>query len=529
MKLGTLIMGLSCDDVAFAAGESVNVEVVPSFDGPGGNFDMEGVLPVRIENLGSRDLGQVSHDPSEIVVVYVGESLTQATRRPSRGVVAVALKDGFGALERRFSRIPAMCAETGALSARLFDAFKNSMSVGRFAQHASEILGNPLIISNTDCRVLAYAGSFPEDLPEVIQSLIRGYVSPEANDQLNEDGVLQGLRMTHRAALSHNARTGSKWAVSIVYYKSIEMGRLDVLEEKRPITAVDIELIDFASYLVGILIAQSGEAGERAGTGSSVLSDMLGNRMATEEAMRAQLATTSAPLDETYVVAQCVGDESLTAADYRAFMPSLVSCIPARCIWTMTGDAFVILIPIGNGEHAAGYSDYNRASHFLLENTRLSECLDHNGMRLFVSEPFSQLMLLPIRFTQARGLVDAVDALDGKSAILLFWQYRFRVMANSVSSFDQVDMMFDKRVVAMYRYDRAHGTSYFDTAVVSVLYPGAPGVSADVLCVHRNTYFYRIGKIRELFDLDLKLGEDRLAISFTEHVMKGMSGLSDLY
>ena len=62
-------------------------------------------------------------------------------------------------------------------------------------------------------------------------------------------------------------------------------------------------------------------------------------------------------------------------------------------------------------------------------------------------------------------------------------------------------MMLDKRVVAMYRYDRAHGTSDFDTAVVSVLYPGAPGVSADVLCVRRNTYFYRIGKIRELFDL----------------------------
>ena len=139
-------------------------------------------------------------------------------------------------------------------------------------------------------------------------------------------------------------------------------------------------------------IAQSGEAGERAGTGSSVLSDMLGNRTATE-GDAAQLATTSAPLDETYVVAQCV------ATSYRRRSSGVYAEFGVLHTGAMhlddDGRCVRNSIPIGNGEHAAGYSDYNRASHFLLENTRLSECLDHNGMRLFVSEPFSSSCFCP--------------------------------------------------------------------------------------------------------------------------------------
>lgn len=528
MKLGTLIAELACDDVMLAVGENANVEVFPVMGRAQKGYGLDGVTLVRIERLGGRNLNEVPHESGEVVIVHVGPEFTAACGQPPRGVVAVALKDGFEVLERRFSLMPVLCAETSARSSALFDAFKNSMSVKRFAQHVSRILGNPVIISNTDRRVLAHAGSFPDALTDVAQSLLRGYVSPVATNQLNEDGILQGLRLSHRASLSRNARTGAKWAASIVYYKSIELGRLDVLQETRVISAADIELIDYASCLIGMLIAQSGEAGERAGTGSSVLADMLSQRLGTEESMRAQLASTSAPIDETYVLAQCVGDEALSASDYRAFIPGLVSCISTRCIWTMSGNAFVILIPIGHGGHAVGCGDYAHAARFFMENSRLVEHLSHNGMRLFVSEPFDRLMLMQSRFTQTRGLVSASETLDADEPILFFWKYRFRVMANSAHSAHDIDMMLDKRVLAMYRYDRAHGTSYFDTAVVSVLNPGAPGVAAGVLCVHRNTYFYRIGKIRELFDLDLKVGEDRLAISFTEHVMKGMAGLPGL-
>ena len=91
-------------------------------------------------------------------------------------------------------------------------------------------------------------------------------------------------------------------------------------------------------------------------------------------------------------------------------------------------------------------------------------------------------------------------------------------------SFAQVDMMLDKRVVAMSLYDRDHDTAYLETACRTVEFPGSPSEAAKALNVHRNTYFYRVNKINELFYLDLKRGEDRLAVAFSTHVLEGLGG-----
>ena len=93
-------------------------------------------------------------------------------------------------------------------------------------------------------------------------------------------------------------------------------------------------------------------------------------------------------------------------------------------------------------------------------------------------------------------------------------------------------MLLDKRVVAMARYDREHGSSYLETAVMSVRFPGSPAEAAEALSVHRNTYFYRVNKIGELFELDLKDGDDRLALAFTARILEalddGLPGQSGL-
>ena len=73
----------------------------------------------------------------------------------------------------------------------------------------------------------------------------------------------------------------------------------------------------------------------------------------------------------------------------------------------------------------------------------------------------------------------------------------------------------------MSLYDRDHGTSYLDTACQTVENPGSPAEAARALNVHRNTYFYRVNKINEQFFIDLRNGEDRLAVAFFMRYMGG--------
>ena len=56
---------------------------------------------------------------------------------------------------------------------------------------------------------------------------------------------------------------------------------------------------------------------------------------------------------------------------------------------------------------------------------------------------------------------------------------------------------------AVYQYDEEHGTEYFKTLYHYVKSGRSPQTTADELFIHKNTVTYRVGKAKELFDIDL--------------------------
>ena len=169
-----------------------------------------------------------------------------------------------------------------------------------------------------------------------------------------------------------------------------------------------------------------------------------------------------------------------------------------------------------------GWDCYERAEHILKQRKDFVVTLERNGLMAYVSEPFEELELASERYRQVSDLMAA--NVDQEGRIVCFWHHRYAVLTSLGRTFGQVDMMLDKRVVAMDLYDREHGTAYLETARRTVEFPGSPAEAAKALNVHRNTYFYRVNKIAELFFLDLKCGDDRLAVAFSTHVLASMGG-----
>ncbi len=457
-----------------------------------------------------------------ILLVHVpvrdGASLDDL-KKPPAGVLFVASERSYEEFLDAFRRLPQACALLSLRRNRLHAAFLHSYDIRQFAEKAQPIIGNPLIITNSDHRLLATAGSIPKDREDVREVIEHGYVSDSVKSDLEADGVIRDVRLRRHAVLSTNPRFEQRWVHSIVYVHHMEMGRFDVLESDCAITPVDLELIDYAGSLVGVMIERLGVAGERVGSGSSVLHDLINKSFVSEETMHSQMSLTRLPLGETYVMIAVVGQQG-AGADYYTRAGRLVADTMRLCLWTVEGNILAILAPIGKNA-TAGYDDYSRARKALFTNRRLRHALQNNDMFAYVSEPFKELGMAAGRFLQCVELLDAVGE-ERTCRIRLFWEERFFVLACSAKTFDQMDALIDKRVVAMLLYDRDHGTQYLDTAVMSVSHPGSPAEAADALNVHRNTYFYRVNKVREMFFLDLKDGDDRLAVAFTTRVMEGL-------
>lgn len=520
MKLRTVINELACTASRAMRPElmDANVLLTPEY---GGSAPQD-MLLVRLCRLEDYAAGTVSAGEDQVLLVHTGAQLPDGLSL-CRDAVAIAHASDYEDLRAQFLDLPSRVAVLELLRERMFDAFLGSYDLVQFARRASRVLGNPVIVTNADQRLLATAGDFPEDAPDVQEVLAQGYVSENVNQEMQADGVIEDVRRARHSVLSGHPRYGRHWVTSIIYYHHLEMGRFDVMEKDRHITGLDLELIDYAGSLAAIMIDRLGAAGERAGEGSSILADLISGSFVNEKTMRAQLLLTHLPMGVSYVMVALRGQHGADRA-YYARVGALVARAIRGCLWSAREDLLAVLVPVGKGD-AVGYDDYARAARRLTGNTAYTSMLENNGLRAFVSEPFTELTLAAGRFAQCQALVEAAASGAGELAggrIVCFWEHRFQTLAATAGSLDQLEMMLDKRVVAMADYDREHGTAYLETAIMSVRYPGSPAEAAAALSVHRNTYFYRMNKVRELFYLDLKDGDDRLALSFSAQVMRGM-------
>ncbi len=481
----------------------------------------DGVAPSIPEMIRLVNKGPASDDGAFLGVTleHVGKALPETLPRVPERHVLIASELSWDELCESFSKLPKLHVYLDLQRKRLFSAFQTSYDIQRFADKAYEILGNPLMIINSDRRLLASAGSFPENRADVLEEINQGYVSEEVNAELEAAGILDDVRHAGHSIISENERFGQRWVTSVITYHHMEMGRLDMLELDRMVSDTDLELVDFAGSLAGIMIDKLGLAGKRAGSGSSVLDDILSNSLANEKTMRAQLALSSMPLDDTYALVQLVGERDLARAHIQ-LIASRVTHAFRNSLWTIRDNRLVVLIALGQ-RSTKGWDAYGRAERVLGKRKEFVNTLERNGLRAYVSEPFEQLGLAPARYQQVVSLVSSGIS---DQPITFFWRHRYEVLTSLAQTFGEVDMMLDKRVVAMSLYDKEHGTAYLETACRTVEFPGSPAEAAKALNVHRNTYFYRVNKISELFFIDLRCGEDRLAVAFSTRVLDGMGG-----
>jgi hypothetical protein len=516
MRLRTILNELPITSSYIHDDELLEWDLIVS---PEWNVGSKGVVCLgSMADFQSNDVPQTGDG---IMLVYVQGELDEQYHKPPRNVVFVTGEASPSDFQEAFMRLVLKSGELAVRREALFRCYLDSYDLRQFARRASEVIGNPVVISNTDHKVLATAGEIPSDRPDIAATVENGYVSQSVEDHLAESGILSSVRSSRHSIITTNVADNLRCVTSIIYHHRLEMGRFDAFEVTHEVTGVDLELIDFATSLAGLMIDRLGVAGKRVDMGSSVLADVLSGKFEDKGAVREHLRIADVPLDCNYVLLRVVGQPG-AGHDYYARVGQLVGDALSGSVWTIFGSAVVVLVSLGEAA-GQGFGDYETCERRILRDRSFMASLEHNDMRAFVSEPFSDVMLVRPRLKQCI-LLDEADALERgeRQRVVFFWERRFQMVASVFKGLGYSDMLLDKRVVAMARYDRAHGSAYLETAVMSVRFPGSPAEAAEALNVHRNTYFYRVNKISELFQLDLKDGDDRLAVSFTARVLDAL-------
>jgi len=158
----------------------------------------------------------------------------------------------------------------------------------------------------------------------------------------------------------------------------------------------------------------------------------------------------------------------------------------------------------------------------------ISQLLASGTARVGVSSIFMNPMHIPSYSEEAWRAIAVGRKLDPERIIYPFADYRL---------LDLIDSVADKNTLYSYRYpplmhvidlDIKKNTSLAWTLYVYLKDPGHPDAVAERLFVHKNTLYYRLGKIREIMGCDFKDAETVTNIMMAFNVLRIQGRFNDL-
>jgi DNA-binding PucR family transcriptional regulator len=98
--------------------------------------------------------------------------------------------------------------------------------------------------------------------------------------------------------------------------------------------------------------------------------------------------------------------------------------------------------------------------------------------------------------------------------------YTLLHMADLLRASHDLEDFVHPYILDIYRYDRENETDYLPTLKEYLTNINNPGQCAANLHIHKNTLYYRINKISDVFGLDLSNGELRMRLQLSLELLK---------
>lgn len=251
----------------------------------------------------------------------------------------------------------------------------------------------------------------------------------------------------------------------------------------------------FLDALTMLMLPRHGREGA---SRSSYLKDLLENGT-SPEARALALRSLSGGLPGAYAVMATPIDST---ASQQSFAFMAISKIPMRHRWTVSTIYQDCIVTLFGRLRQEGFSPQEQKI-FRQVATFLAQTHVSSG----ISNLFSDLTEVNSRFQQAHMASLATNDL------CVFFQDIFPApIFESVCAQVNVKMFLHPALERLLTYDAANQTKYFRTLQVYSLTLHNKESSAQILCIHRNTLLYRLGKITELFQIPFEDQRTALAL-----------------
>ena len=407
----------------------------------------------------------------------------------------------FNALQSRFLQNQ----ELTAIVSRLLAAHFSNRGLQFLIEEAAMALGHPIVVVDPTYHYIAYhLGDISDEGSQLSRVMVEEMASKSLLEQaityIRDERIDSRIARNNGPLVQHNEFLDCNTMTLAVMVSGICIAHVMMMERAHAFTELDCEvferLADFVAQEMQKSEVWSPTTGEM---GSYFLLNLINDRHPSDAVTRRRMkALNFHPKPVLFVV--CLhADGAGLEQDQIERIAGQLRPVLHHALYTSYHRQFVALLSRDADDPLWEHSE-----------PKLHEVATLNGLSVGVSNAFTSITETRGAYEQARAAIRYGSLTSNSLNDDGLYHYADVAYLRMLELANRRTNLLDfchPALVELARHDEEHNGELMDTLFYYLQFAGSTTRAAKLLCLHKNTMLYRMGRIRELLGMDLTSGE----------------------
>ena len=391
----------------------------------------------------------------------------------------------------------------------LLDALLEDKGLQQLAESAAQVFRMPVLITDNSYKYLARARGGPDGRDFAELDTQSGYIADSLVQEIQERRIDDLIRKTGKPTLIRSTH-GEEYLVTPVVIHEVEVAHISLLTGGLPVGAAEKELLRRFGQVVATELQKNNFFKDNRGTlHASFLSDLFESKINTLMDVRKRLGILGFSLKKNLQVLSIrIRDHIASDARLQLILNQLRKLIPDSIHMIYLGD-IVFLISRNSPQGLSAE-----------EQSALIEFLAASKLTGGLSNRYFDILDTRRHYSQSRKAADLGAKADNSMILSRYEDLIVYHIAELCDDRVQLSDLCHPAVLLLRQLDRQQGTDLCETLRVYLRKAKSPSLSSAELSVHRNTLFYRIGKISSLTGIDFDDGDQLMKLSLSLQLLE---------
>lgn len=390
----------------------------------------------------------------------------------------------------------------------LYDQLLKSKSLLDVINHGEDLLNNPIIIIDESFKVIEYSKKIPVTDEIWVKNIKNGYCSYEFVSEVNKLKTFKEAPVTDEPfAVTCHANKITK-RVSKLFIDNNLRGYMIIPECNHPLSAKGLTLIPTLNKIISHQLEKTVHVHNYQELEEKLIVDLLENNIKLTEELNDRLKSCRLSIHTYKFLISISTNPGKKQRSQTTSLQTKLSDLFSNVKQLIYKDQLILLI-----------SYKTKCSIDKIKQEKFISLLKERELCGIMSDCFTDLSELHLHFIRNLKGLEIGKTLERNSVLLIYNDLKFYHFLDDFPDKTKLLNYCHPAVLKLLSYDRENNTDYYNTLLAYLLNNQNAHTTAEKLYIHRNTMKYRLKKIYELIDLDLKEGETVFQIAYSYKIL----------